>query len=93
LPAIVALHETVAEPEPARLVGVKGPQVRTVTGAMLNVTVPANPLAAATVIVEVGDCPTLTGMGDVAVIVKSWNRRITKVECSREPLVPVTVTL
>ena len=34
-------------------------------------TVPVNPLTAATVIVEVADVPTVTEAGDVAEIVKS----------------------
>jgi hypothetical protein len=91
LPATVALHETVAIPEPVTLVGANDPQIRPAEGAMLKVTVPANPLMEATVTVEVADWPALTASGDEAVVPKSWKRRTTEAEWDREPLVPVTV--
>jgi hypothetical protein len=47
---------------------------------MLKVTVPANPLTAAIVTVEVGDWPALMGAGDVALMAKSWNRKATIAE-------------
>jgi hypothetical protein len=75
------------------LVGLNEPQVRPGGALMLKVTVPVNPLTAATVTVEVDDWPALTGAGDVAVIVKSWNRRRTVAECSRDPLEPVIVSV
>jgi hypothetical protein len=89
----VALHETVAEPEPVTLVGLNDPQDRPGEGVMLKVTVPAKPLTGATVTVEVGDWPALTAMGDVAVIVKSWNRRMAVAERDSEPLEPVIVSV
>jgi len=91
LPATAALHETEAEPDAIMLVGLNDPQVRPGGVVMLKVTLPANPLTAATVTVEVGDWPALTAAGDVAVMVKSWNRRTTVAECSRDPLEPVIV--
>lgn len=55
MPATVALHETMADPEPATLAGVKGPQDSPVDALLLKVTVPANPLTAETVTVEIWD--------------------------------------
>ncbi len=83
----------VAEPEAIMLVGLKEPQVRLGGAVTLKVTVPANPLTAATVTVEVDDWPALTAAGDVEVMVKSWNRRTTVAECSRDPLEPVIVSV
>ena len=91
MPVTVVLHETEAEPDAIMLDGLNEPQVRPGGAVMLKVTVPANPLTAATVTVDVGDWPALTGAGDVAVMVKSWNRRRTVVECNRDPLEPVIV--
>ena len=84
----MALHEIVEEPGPIVLVGLNDPQVRPGGVVMVKVTVPVNPLTAPTVMVEVGDWPALTAVGDVAVIVKSWNRRTIVAECSRDPLEP-----
>jgi len=83
----------VAMPEAIMLVGLNEPQVRPREGVTLNVTVPVNPFTAATVTVEVDVWPALTAAGDVAVIVKSWNRRTTAEECSRDPLEPVIVSV
>ncbi len=71
MPATVALHETVVEPDAVMLVGLNDPQVRPRDGVMLKVTVPANPFTAATETVEVEDWPALTAAGEVAVMVKS----------------------
>ena len=71
MPATVALHETVVEPDAVMLVGLNDPQVRPGGWEMLKVTVPANPLTGATVTVEVVDWPALTAAGEVAVMVKS----------------------
>ena len=93
MPATVAVHETVEDPDAIMLGGLNDPQVSPRGVLMLNVTVPVNPLTAATVTVELGDWPALTGAGDVAIIVKSWNRRTTVAECSRDPLEPVIVSV
>ena len=87
----MALHEKVAEPEPVTLAGLTDPQDRPGECVRVKVTVPENPLTATTVTVEIGDWPTLTGAGDVTVMVKFWNRRIAVAECDREPLEPVMV--
>ena len=93
MPATVALHDTTAEPDAIMLVGLNEPQIRPGGVVTLSVTVPANPLTATTVTVDVGDWPALTVAGDVAVIVKSRNRRTIVAECSRDPLEPVIVSV
>jgi len=72
LPATVALHETVAVPDPVTLVGVIAPQVNPAAGESVRATTPANPFCAVIVIVEVAEVPTVTAAGEVAAIVKSW---------------------
>ena len=57
----------------------------------VRLTVPVNPLTAATVIVDVADVPTVTAAGEVAEIVKSVTVNVAVVECDRVPLVPVIV--
>lgn len=57
---------------------------------------PVNPLNAETVMVEVAEVPTVTGVGDVAAIVKSGDAVMVKVAVAlwvSDPLVPVIVTL
>jgi hypothetical protein len=78
--AIVELQETVAVPEPVTLVGLIAPQVRFAGTVSVRLTVPANPLTAVTVIVEVADTPALTAAGDVAAIVKSVTMKVAVVE-------------
>jgi hypothetical protein len=73
---IVALHETVAVPEPVTLFGVIVPQLRPDGEASLRLTIPENPFTDATVIVEVAKEPALTGAGEDAAMVKSWNRNV-----------------
>ena len=75
MPATVALHETVALPEPATLFGVMVPHVNPDGTVSVRLTVPAKWFRATTVIVEVAELPAFTGAGDVAAIVKSrnWN--------------------
>jgi hypothetical protein len=87
------VHVNVADPEPFTLVGENVPQVSPEDVLTLKTTDPVNPLTEATVIVEVGDCPTLIPRGDVTVMVKSWKRRTVMVEWIREPLDPVTVSV
>ena len=73
------------------LVGLIAPQVRFAGTVSVRLTVPANPLTAVTVIVEVADTPALTAAGDVAAIVKSVTVKVAVVECVRVPLEPVIV--
>ena len=68
----MALHETVAAPEPVRLLGVIEPQTRPEGKASVRVTMPANLLTAVIVIVEVPEAPALT-VTELPAIVKSRN--------------------
>jgi hypothetical protein len=72
LPATVALHETVAVPDPVMLPGKIEPHTRPEGTVSLRVTVAANLLTAAIVMVEVLDVLTLTVI-ELAAIVKSRN--------------------
>ena len=87
--AAAKVQDRVALPEPVTLVG------ETVHDVLLVVklTMPANPLTAVTVIVEVPATLafTVTDVG-LAAIVKSWTTNVTVTEWDREPLVPVTDT-
>jgi hypothetical protein len=58
----------------------------------VRVTVPVNPLTAATVIVDDAAVPTVVD-GEVAAIVKSVTMKVAVVECASVPLVPVIVRL
>ena len=94
--ARVALHDTVADPDPVKLLGVIAPQVRPDGIASVSEIVPEKPLRAVNVMVEMDDCPTFTGAGWDAEIVKSViASTVTAIvaEWEREPLVPVTLTL
>ena len=73
------------------LVGVIAPQVRLAGTVSVRATVPANPLTAVTVIVEVAETPVLTAAGDVAAMVKSLTVKVAVAEWDNVPLVPVTV--
>ncbi len=71
--AIVELHETVAvwDGGSVTLVGVIAPHVNPAGTVSVRDTVPLKVPTGATVIVEVAEVPTVTGPGEVAVIVKS----------------------
>jgi hypothetical protein len=68
----VALHETVAVPDPATLPGLIEPQTRPEGTVSVKVTVPENLLIAVTVIVDVPEAPALA-VTELAAIVKSRN--------------------
>ena len=69
--ATVALHETVAEPEPVKLLGAMDPQDSPAGTVSVRLTVPLKVPAAETVIVMVADFPTVTEGGGIAVTLKS----------------------
>jgi hypothetical protein len=69
--ATAELQVRVAVPELVMLPGVIAPQVRFAGTVSVRVTVPVNPLSAATVMVEVADVPVVTGAGEVAAMLKS----------------------
>jgi hypothetical protein len=93
------VQDRVAEPEPpARVVDDSLHERLVELVVTVRVTVPVKPFRGATVMVEVplapGSTVTLVGLDE---IVKSgdevWTETKTLVECEREPLVPMSVTL
>jgi hypothetical protein len=80
LPTVVALQETVAEPDPVILAGVIAPQVRPEGTVSVRLTIPAKPLRAETVMLDETEAPALTGAGEVAAMVKSWTLKTAVVE-------------
>jgi hypothetical protein len=85
------LQETVAVPVPVRLVGEIAPQVKPVGTVSVRLTVPEKWFRKVTVMVEVADVPTVTAVGDVAVMLKSRTVNTAVVEWASVPLVPVNV--
>ena len=69
----MALHETVAVPDPTRLVGLIVPHVRPDGMMSVRLTVPAKWLTLEILIVDVPDEPALIGVGVEVSIPKSWN--------------------
>jgi hypothetical protein len=93
LPAIVALQEIVAVPDPVMLLGVMIPQVSPVGIVSLRLTDPAKWFTAVRVIVELAELPALTGAGEVAAIVKSRNWKVAVPLWTSGVLVPVIVAV
>jgi hypothetical protein len=90
VPVDVRVQESVEVPEPVMVVGDR------VQAALFaaRVAVPANPLIAVSVIVEVPAVFTVTvTLVGLAVMVKSWTMKVTVVVAELVPLVPVTVTV
>lgn len=88
--AVVNVHDNVALPEPATLVGV----TVHATLSAVRFTTPVNPFVAVTVIPAVPAEPVFTvRLVGLAVTVKSCVLYVTGVECDRVPLVPITVTV
>jgi len=65
------LHDRVAVPDPDKLLGEIVLQFRPLGTVTDNAIVPVKPFTEVRVIVEVVDCPALTGAGVLAAIVKS----------------------
>jgi len=80
------VHDSVALPEPVTLVGLAAHAVLLVA----KPTVPAKPLSAEMVTVDVPAFPafTMTVVG-VRLIAKSWTVNVTIAECDKPPLVPI----
>ena len=96
--AVEELHDTVAVPEPVKLLGVIAPQLSPAGTLSVRATVPVNPFVDVRVIVEVVACPALTGEGMLPAMAKSgctgWlNLNAIVAECTCDPLLPVTVRL
>ena len=84
---------SIAVPEPMTLVGDIVLQVSPDGTAAENVTVPANPLTALTLMLEVANEPTLTVGGAEATTVKSTKLNFAVVLFTMVPLVPVIVSV
>jgi len=96
--AVEELHDTVAVPEPVKLLGVIAPQLSPAGTLSVRATGPVNPFTDVRVIVEVVVCPALTGAGMLPAMVKSgctgWlNLNTIVAEWTSDPLLPVTVRL
>ena len=86
---MVELHDSVAVPDTETLLGL-GELHETPEGIeSVIVTAFEYPFMPASVIVEVDEEPGATVVGEVATIVKSWKLKITVVEWTMLPLVPV----
>ena len=68
---MVEVHEIVAVPEPATLLGVMFPQVSPDGIVSVRLTIPPNWFRDVTVTVMIAELPALTGPGELADIVKS----------------------
>ncbi len=90
---MVELQDTVAVPEFVILLGVIGAQPRLAGTVSARVTVPAKPLTAETVMVEIADPPAWLALGEVAEMTKSVTATTTVAELVRVPLVPFMVTV
>jgi hypothetical protein len=90
---MVALHETVAVPDPVTLLGVMVPQVSPDGTMSVRLTDPAKWFSAARVIVELAALPALTGVGEAEVIVKSRNWKVAVALWISGVLVPVIVAV
>jgi hypothetical protein len=90
VPTTVALHDSVAVPEPVILLGVIAPHVRPDGTVSVRLTVPVKPLTAVTVMVEATAVPVVVE-GEVAVRVKSVIVNVAVAVWTSEPLVPVIV--
>ena len=72
----MALHDTVAVPDPVMLLGVMVPQVRPDGTVSVRLTTPAKWLMELIVMVDATEEPALTGAGEDAAIPKSWTWKI-----------------
>ena len=81
-----------AVPVPTTLFGVIGPHVRPDGVIVVRAVGPPYPLSAWMVTVELVEEPALV-VGEVAVVVKSWNRNVGVTIWVREPLFAVTVNV
>ena len=92
---MVALHDTVAVPDPVMLVLLILPQLRPVGTVSVKATAAVKPLRAAIVTVVVPDWPALAAAGVEALTVKSacFMVNVATAEWVREPLVPIIVSV
>ncbi len=90
---MVALHDTVAVPDPLMLVGLIVPHVRPEGTRSVRLTVPAKRFRLVIGIVDTTDEPALAGAGEVAAIVKSRNWKVAVVLWTSCVLVPMIVAV
>jgi hypothetical protein len=90
---MLALQETVAVPEPVTLLGVMLPHVRPDGTVSVRLTTPAKWFTLVTVIVVLGELPALSGLGELAVIVKFRYWKTEAAMWTSDPLVPVRVSV
>jgi len=90
---MVALHETVAVPEPVMLVGAMVPQASPDGTVSVRMITPVKWFIATRVIVELAELPALAGAGEAAAIVKSRNWKVAVALCDIGVLVPVIVAV
>lgn len=79
VPVVVDEQESVAVPEPVKLLGVIAPHVSPTGTVSVSATTPENPLTPVKVIVDVALAPTVADAA-LAVIVKSWKLNVAVVE-------------
>lgn len=91
MPATFEPQATVAVPDPITLLGLIAPQTSPDGIESVRDTVPANWFRPAMVIVEEPFEPASAVTGVVAVMVKSLIWNVVFAECTRAPLVPVSV--
>lgn len=89
---MLELHETVAVPLPTMLLGEIWRHVRLEGSIVVRDVVPTKPLIACIVRVALVEEPARV-VGEVAVIVKSWNRNVAVATWDREPLFAVIVSV
>ena len=88
----MALHETVAVPDPLlMLLGVISPQVKPEGAMSVRATEPVKPFNGVIVMVETAEDPAFTSAGEFAAMIKSWNMKIAIEEWTSGVLVPVIV--
>lgn len=85
MPPTLALHDTVAVPDPEIDVGLMAPHMSPDPVLSVNVTIPLNPLVALIAMVELADWPGLIAAGELAEMVKSGDGGPRGRNVSRQP--------
>ncbi len=90
---MVEVHEIVAVPEPVTPLGVMLPQVSPDGTVSVRLTVPPNWFTELTVIVAIAELPALAGPGELTDVVKSRYWNTASAVWTKDPLVPVRVSV
>jgi len=91
LPAMLALQDTDAVPEPVTLLGVMLPQASPDGTVSVRLTVPPKLSREVTVTVVTAELPASIGPGELAAIEKSRYWKRAEAVCTRDPLPPDSV--